>query len=544
MAMSSADQARRIRRWPIWVTLVVAYLAVVAVGLISLPPMVGDEVTHFHLLRNQAAQWPRPTFKVLLPAPWTESGSIVQYYPHTALWHYVLAVPYRLAGDSVIMVQLVHVLFLVQLLAGVFYVFRRQGRLQFAGWVAVCLVLSQPMTLLFGVTFYQDIPAAAQIVWAFACLVRGRWMWGALFLALALNIKENAVLFLPGYGLSMLWVFRGQWRKLLRSVCVTACVVLLSCGIAVAALRSEGHTYFPLQNLTELTNRVVVNARSHLAARRAAEVPEAARKRQRHGCGKEPRPLSLYSAGVVANHPGDLRCPKNWLIYGGGILPLALLGSLLAAVLPRKRRTSIPCGTRAGMGVFACAGVSYLGLTYYMLRTSPDARFFYPGIVLCALPVAASLTRLPFRRVWFPLLCAASLIQSSGVLAKTYSLRRVPKGILETIAYFEENPPTLDRIFMYPEGSYQLFSLEHDWYLGNRLLSFWAADNDARLHVLRNREIGAIVIKKHLIADDERAAHNLGSYPISFVRDIRNDPRFERVLDNDAAEVYRVLYGQ
>jgi len=86
---------------------------------------------------------------------------------------------------------------------------------------------------------------------------------------------------------------------------------------------------------------------------------------------------------------------------------------------------------------------------------------------------------------------------------------------------------------MYPEGNYRLFPVPHEWYLGYRLRDFWRADNDKRLAMIRQYGIGAIVVKKHLIAQVDEEMTNLGVYPIQFVEDLRVDKRFVKSFEND-----------
>ena len=72
---------------------------------------------------------------------------------------------------------------------------------------------------------------------------------------------------------------------------------------------------------------------------------------------------------------------------------------------------------------------------------------------------------------------------------------------------------------MYPEGNYHL-------------REFWRADNNRRLAMLRHFQIGAIVIKKALIAPVDAHITNLGVYPDYFVKQIRKDKRFRAVFEN------------
>jgi hypothetical protein len=183
-------------------------------------------------------------------------------------------------------------------------------------------------------------------------------------------------------------------------------------------------------------------------------------------------------------------------------------------------------------------GLSYMALTAWCLPDAPDARFFMPGLIFCIVPVAEHVVALPCRRLWMVVLTVLAVAQGGAVLKKTYALRHVPAGVWEAIDYLREHKPTPNVVFMYPEGNYRLFPCRHEWYLNYRLRRFWKADNDKRLTMLRDKRVGAIVVKKHLVGKMDPAMHNLGLYPDTFVRDIEGDPRFRKVLDNKDVAIY------
>jgi hypothetical protein len=93
---------------------------------------------------------------------------------------------------------------------------------------------------------------------------------------------------------------------------------------------------------------------------------------------------------------------------------------------------------------------------------------------------------------------------------------------------------------MYPEGNYRFFPLQHEWYLGYRLREFWRGSNDSRLEILKKYKVGAVVVKKHLIAPVDAAITNLGVYPPEFVNDLRSDARFAKVFENKELLIFLV----
>ena len=93
---------------------------------------------------------------------------------------------------------------------------------------------------------------------------------------------------------------------------------------------------------------------------------------------------------------------------------------------------------------------------------------------------------------------------------------------------------------MYPEGNYRLFPVPHEWYLGYHLRDFWRADNTTRIKMLQRYKIGAVVIKKHLVAPVDKEITNLGVYPDYFVKDIQKDSRFQKVFGNSSVVIYSI----
>ncbi|MCI5130881.1 MAG: hypothetical protein D3904_05015, partial [Candidatus Electrothrix sp. EH2] len=168
----------------------------------------------------------------------------------------------------------------------------------------------------------------------------------------------------------------------------------------------------------------------------------------------------------------------------------------------------------------------------FFLKSAPDARFFFPGLPFLLLPVAEQAVRLPRPKWIISLLAALALLQGGYVLAKTYKLRQITPELQEAIFWLQEHPPVPAKIFMYPEGNYRLFPVPHEWYMNYHLREFWRADNDLRLEILRRFHIGAIVVKKYLVAPVDKNITNLGVYPDYFVQDLQHDDRFYTVFEN------------
>ncbi len=509
----------------------VAVLSVLYVGVVTPQPMIGDEVTHYYMLQRQARDLSHPNFLARIPTGWgvTETRS----YPHAFLWHYLGAVVFKLMGGSFAAVQCYQTLFWAQFLFIAYLLAKSRGGIQTRSMIPYLLVLaSLPLSLIFSVTFYQDVPVSAQVLTAFYLLNRSRNAAATLFMCLAIGIKITALLFLPAFFGLMVYRNAGRWSAWRSSlaVCASMAIILVFSWGLGRIIKANTHAgFYPEQKIHQLLRNFSGNAKSEHHGTRASR-----------GTGKTAQGSAVLE--TEANRPGNLKLPENYLIYGGVVLWLILVvwaGSLFFA--SAKARDA---DNRQPSGWLWVTGLSYILMTAYFLRAAPDARFFLPGIPFVLLPMCERIVRLPRAKVLISLIAALSILQGGYVLAKTFQLRQLSPGLAQAIAYLEKHPPEPARVFMYPEGNYRLFPVPHEWYFNYRLRKFWKADNDERLRMLRKFRIGAIVVKKHLIARAGEKFINLGIYPVRFVEQIRRDPRFKAVFENESVVIFRVPYPE
>jgi len=517
---------------PSIVLVIALWLVVLIVGLACRLPMIGDEVTHYYMLVTQSERLPTPSFEIHIPVGVDGSETEVRNYPHTFLWHYIGAILFRLTGSSAV-IQLYQSLFLLQLLVVVMCIMKDLGYGRESEVSALAAIVSLPMTLLFSVVFYQDVPAVAQALTALYFLMSRKWLAGAIFMTLALCIKEPMFLFLPAYLVILIavdWKLDGRLKKC-AIILISAIIMFSACYGVARAIRQHGNaSYYPADMIKVTINRILV----YLPEFFKKTVPGSTAVQARQP--GPPLVLSFCDPKIIANNPGDLRNPVNWLMYGGGVFYLLLIfGSI--GWLCRGEGRSTAGDSRVWW--FSLAGVSYLILAYLFLG-APEARFFMPGLIMIAITLAVGFARLPGARIWVAVLSVVAIAQTGAVLAKTYTLRHVPSGITEAIDFLRRDPPKPNRVFMYPEGNYRLFPCPHEWYLlpEYELRTLWKGNNDQRIALLRKHVVGAIVIKKHLIGKIDQGMENLGIYPDYFVKDIECDSRFRKVLDNKDILIY------
>lgn len=521
------------------IVILIASLAVFGVGQMTSQAMIGDEVTHYYMLTKQAKNLSTPNFFAEIPMA---TGDIeTRRYPHSFLWHYGGALIYAATRGAFAAIQVYQLFFLVQLLSVAYLLARdRQGVETRSALLYILVLASLPLTLIFSVAFYQDVPMTAQALTAFYLLRRQKWFIAALFMSLAIGFKVTAALFYPAFFLLLFYwqVRKTGWLKGTTAFLCALAIVLVATWSIGRAIVTYGHSEFypqaQLERLIKNTKNVfeshipvlseragVSNLNTNLSARPSA-----------------PKEIQESQPQIIANHPGDLRIKENYLVYGGIVLWLVAIQGLIGNLFYRfSSRCSIIYRESSFWLYFV--GGTYTLIAIWYIRTSPDARFFLPGLPFLLLPLVEKAICIPKPKVLITILAALAFLQGGYVLQKTYRLRALTPEIKEGIQYLQKNPPA-GNIFMYPEGNYRFFPAQHEWYLGYHLREFWRADNDERLQLLDKFNISLVVIKKHLVAPVDKQITNLGVYPVDFVEEIAADSRFDKTFENDQLLIYQI----
>ncbi len=510
--------------------IVLAVSAVILVGMLAPKVMIGDEVTHFYMMETQSRDLMVPNFQAKIP---TGHGEEVRRYPHPFLWHYFGAVLFHISGGSFFVIQIYQAFFLAQLLVAAYLLARSRGGIESrSALVYLLLIVSLPMILLFSVAFYQDVPMTAQVLTAFYLLRKGRWFFATLFLCLGLGLKVTAILFFPAFFI-ILMVWTCKKKTFQKMLLILACSLIITSGFTFSLSKIlkqyADATFYPVMKLEQIIKQVSKYLDSNVHA-----VEPDTRSGSRQIISKQNKKpeyvVGERIAEIIANHPGDLRLSKNFFIYGGGLLYLCMIAALAGGFYHSPPPSLWLWAT----------GMSSILFTLYFLPNTPDARFFLPGIIFCMLPIAERVVCLPWKRWIIFVIATIAIIQSGYAIAKIYQLRRVSPELNEAIHYLHTHTPQPSTVFMYPEGNYRLFPVQHRWDLKYNLRAFWRADNDSRIRTLHYFGIGAVVIKKYLIAKVDEQITNLGVYPTYFVKDLANDKRFPKLFENSQIVIYGV----
>ncbi|MCI5157813.1 MAG: hypothetical protein D3906_05115 [Candidatus Electrothrix sp. AUS1_2] len=376
-------------------------------------------------------------------------------------------------------------------------------------------------------------------------------------------MKATAVLFFPAFFTCLfVWTVRRCSIKKTIAVSFSSLLLISLCtwGLGRAIHVYAGASFYPLEKFHQIVHfvqeKISSQEKEPVIVSRQQKTPAGTAARQQDASvatsaatGVQAPPentpddlakvISEQQASIIANHPVDLRIKENYFVYGGLLLWLLILVGAVAAVLQRiGLRCEYPVQKKSCW--LWSTGLSYTLLVAVFLRSTPDARFFLPGLPFLLLPIAEQTVCLPRPKWLISLLASLALLQGGYVLSKTYRLRQVSPELQEAIAYLRNAPSASGKIFMYPEGNFRLFPAYPEWYLNYHLREFWRANNNLRIAILRNFDIDAVVVKKYLITPVDEQITNLGVYPDYFVREIESDERFNKVFDNDGIAIYKI----
>jgi len=72
------------------------------------------------------------------------------------------------------------------------------------------------------------------------------------------------------------------------------------------------------------------------------------------------------------------------------------------------------------------------------------------------------------------------------------------------------------------------------------LSEFWQADPKTMHRALLRRNIGAVVVKKHLIKNIPLNTDNMGAYPLQFIRTLDRLSFLTKKFSSDYADIYYI----
>jgi len=509
-----AWEEKRISRW--WaVGIIAVWLIILLVaGLASSSPMLGDEYHHY-AFAEAYAEHHRP---VWVHEVRMASGETYTYnFNHPYLWGELLAwIFIVLGGPSFAVAQIYHALWVIPLGVSVYLLARTADRENphTAGVWSLILLVSIPMVTLFLISFYADIPFAALNALCVLFLVRRRYIWASVAGGLALLTKLFAFFCIPAYILIIVWNERRRpWRAL--GLCAMMAAIVLVMHIPTIVLRRDSpHTYLAVDHPEAVLSTVL---------------PESLSKKICDAlwpATPPPPPDMSKPLGTQFCYPGDLRALSNWPRYLG----LLLLPSMAWLILRRRvRKESVPLLLAVGV---------YVACFLRMLWHTPDVRYLSAAIVLLPALAGPVLGRRHLLIKTAAALMAIATAVSVGWVVRNARHESTERKELRQFIVTHTGPE--EKGLMYPEGDRVSWPRKSVWYLpGKDTVIVMTSTNDSEVAcVLRQDGVDYVVVKKYLIRNRNFAPAS--GYTTSFIRLLRNSPKFDNVFDNSQFSVYRV----
>lgn len=516
-----------------WILGSMACAIVLVAGLAS-DVSLGDENHHVGFARAMAERGHRLVYNPLFPSA-DPPG-----YPYVTdiLWPGLLAAIWAALGRTDFWIaQLYHTGWFALLLAGTYFTARQLlGRIG-ATWSLV-LLCSIPVIVLYSVTMYTDMPAAALLTTSAALALTGWGLPAGVVFGLAYLTKKSALFLLPMLGLLL---FRGCRRPRWPSdeaadpalpgpeaaeppqpAPRTSANVprwLLMYGLQGALfLGAAAGIYWPERQWM----------RAHIPVQKTAVSGDYIKQRMTVLWSSEKLPSSMADPVDLLTHLGPL-----------------LIGVFLWYLLARRWR-------QTHGWIWAGVAVGFVA-TVFMFTLNTDIRYALPIVVMLAIPLAGALARVRTRWVALLLavLCAGQFV---GAAAFTAMTRRLPAETRLAYANLREAIPPGSRVL----------HLEEAFMLHTRRPIVWVhlVDPDTGLsditqlmrpkppegqtperHIMKllwHNGVDYILVKRERIVSDRTIG--LGGFPRAFVERIEQMPHIRAVQgDWPGFSLYRVL---
>ena len=466
VALDPADRRAGYRRQLRFV--VAATLAVstyVFLWTLGTGPVLGDEACHYRRAVNCFEMpWPdiRATYDTAYPAE--GRGSIL--YWDSCLWHLGLAVIWKVLGSaSFLAAQLYHTVFLTML--GVFtYLCGRELWGHRGGLWAWALVLSIPMNLLFGMTFYMEVPVLAFAAVAIYCLLRRRAvLMGLSMAAMFLTKAPSSAVLIPPLLCASLLVMGDSWRQRLGRTLLAA--VVMGLAMVPDMMWRQSHFGQPVLFRYSTDSGHFYPPEIH---RDIITLPFPKQTAVAVGAGNPVNLVKMFGLPGLLAVAGALVVTIVGLLRGLFHLWRCLRGKWIPAVW-RQLPEAVPRPVLV-LGVpLLCYLIAYL----VMLQGAYDVRYLQPITLPACLLLAGELSRLSLwpskgRSRWIRkaavmvlvLAMAGQFLAVPPVVATKY--RWLPDSILQAFQWIRDETPPSARFLYVEENLTTLTGRPFFWY--------------------------------------------------------------------------------
>jgi 4-amino-4-deoxy-L-arabinose transferase-like glycosyltransferase len=167
---------------------------------------------------------------------------------HPLLVVFVYAALFRVFGANTTVAHVFTLLMALGLLGSVYWIARREWSAK-VGLASVILLAIQPLFLAQSVLLLPELPLALAALWTMSFFMRRRYRLGGLCLALAIFIKESALVLGLVLGIIVMadWIrARPTWREVLWAALALIVPGLLYGAFLLIQHKQNGWYFFPL----------------------------------------------------------------------------------------------------------------------------------------------------------------------------------------------------------------------------------------------------------------------------------------------------------
>jgi len=497
----------------------IASISLLIAGLTS-ELYLGDEVYHYRFAKQMYEAGRRVSYDSL----YGTGAPPGYFYATDPLWEGLLAILWKLFGKVSFPIAQIYQTCFYALLLLLIYLVGKEIFGEREGFWSLLLMASMPMAVAFGILFYMDVPATAMTLMALYWVLRKKYLWVGLSVALMYLTKRNTSALIPAMVLVPLYFEKGGFLKKTRNL-VFCLVPSLATALWDAwwRFRHIESTKFQIPeigNIKNLTTLEYVKLR-----------------------------LSKMIWGTKEYLNSSLINPLDLVKYMGIVVLLFLVYYFIKGLFRREKRET----SALFLGMIGSYSVFFL----FLVGFNSDIRYLFPIVPLLCLLASRAISSL--RKKWASILIiAVCVVQFGATLAYIHVQRRMPEEIREGFSYVRAHIPK-DALLIYPEyimveateRRFVWFSFfymeqyilmnrypEYQWWDMSRVF-FWNPNVEDLERSLRVNKVDYIVIKKTRVYDDSRVKH-LGGYPKSFVQKMPALAFLKLVFNNKGISIWEV----
>lgn len=491
--------------------LVILIFIVVSVFLLALlislatELSLGDEAYHYRFAKNFYLSGGRPVVDIL----YMNSDRPEYIYVHDILWHFVLAKIWTITGGiSFIATQIYQTSYYV-LLIFLTYLLGRKFYGKEAGLYSALLVATVPMVAVFSILFYTDIAGVVFSVLCILLVVKKKYFWAGIALALMYMSKRNSLLLMPAIPLIIFYdkvSLKAKFKNALILFAVASLVILPDLYWREKTFKDTDPSVF-----------TSINSVLHAAA----------------------KPLSMVPTGDATSFANIAAKDIPFLKYFHNYLFLSYFGLALILGLAFYFVHKYKWYKKKDIVLWTLILV-YVLFYFYFLGFSKEVRYMLPIVPFLAILVSRSIafTKKKFVKIVIICICMLQLFATAGYVS---TKRRIPQGLNDAFTYIKENTSPDSEILYLEYIGLEMMDRKIRWSADLGLLHriLWGFDAKEVSDAINKIGVDYILVRKSRIYKDTDLRY-IGGYPESFVERFPTFPFIGLVFENDAGIIWKV----